>query len=315
MKKELKNLNVIFMGTPEYSLPVLDMLIKNTNVILVVSQPDKEVGRKRELTATPTKKLAESFGIDVFQPTKIRKDFDPVVSLKPDIIITCAYGQIIPKEILECARLGCINVHASLLPHLRGGAPIHKAIIDGYDSTGITIMYMDETMDTGDIISQREYIIQDSDDTEVLHNIMSVMGAELLFENLPSIVDGTNPRIKQDHSKATFAYNIKREEETIDFNKSVRDVFNQIRGLSTWPMANTLINGVEFKILESTYKECQVKSPGVIVEVTKNTLGITANNGIIYVTKIKPFGKKIMPIKDYLNGIKPDDLLNKKVGE
>lgn len=149
-------MNIVFMGTPEFAVPVLQGLIDHYHVIGVVSQPDKCVGRHQELKATPIKELAGKYGIPVFQPVKIRKDYQMVLDLKPDLIVTCAYGQIIPKEILDCPKLGCINVHASLLPKLRGGAPIHKAIIDGYSKTGITIMYMDEKMDNGDIITQSE---------------------------------------------------------------------------------------------------------------------------------------------------------------
>ena len=216
-------MKVIFMGTPDFAVPVLEGLIENYEVILVVSQPDKKVGRKQELKNTPIKEVALKHNIPVFQPIKIREDYDEIIKLNPDIIVTCAYGQIIPKVILDCPKLGCINVHASLLPKLRGGAPIHKAIIDGYKTTGITIMYMDVKMDDGDIISQKEIEILDSDNLESLHDKLSVLGKELLLETLPSIINGTNERIKQDEAEVTFAYNIKREEEHIDFNKSTRE--------------------------------------------------------------------------------------------
>ena len=204
-------MKVIFMGTPDFAVPVLEGLIENYEVILVVSQPDKKVGRKQELKNTPIKEVALKHNIPVFQPVKIREDYQEIIDLNPDIIVTCAYGQIIPKAILDCPKLGCINVHASLLPKLRGGAPIHKAIIDGYKTTGITIMYMDVKMDDGDIISQKEIDITDDDNLESLHDKLSVLGKELLLETLPSIIDGTNERIKQNEDEVTFAYNIKRE--------------------------------------------------------------------------------------------------------
>ena len=167
------------------------------------------------------------------------------------MIITCAYGQIVPKVILDCPKFGCINVHASLLPKLRGGAPIHKAIIEGHSSTGITIMYMDIGMDDGDIISQSEIPILDSDNLESLHDKLSVLGAELLLDTIPSILDGTNERIKQNINEVTYAYNIKREEEHIDFSKTSRDIYNLIRGLSPVPMANAILFDQEMKICDS----------------------------------------------------------------
>ena len=205
-------MRVVFMGTPDFAVPVLKGLIDNYEVVGVVSQPDRKVGRHQELKETPIKKLALENKIEVVQPIKIREEYQVVLDFKPDIIVTCAYGQIIPKEIIDYPKLGCINVHASLLPKLRGGAPIHKAIIDGYDKTGITIMYMDTKMDNGDIISQREIKIEDSDNLESLHDKLSILGKELLLDTLPSIIDGTNDRIKQDENEITFAYNISRED-------------------------------------------------------------------------------------------------------
>ena len=208
----MKDLRVIFMGTPDFAVPVLEALIQNTNVVLVVTQPDKVVGRNHELQATPVKKVAMEHGIPVFQPVKIREEYESILEEQADIIITCAYGQIIPEVILENPRLGCINVHASLLPKLRGGAPIHHAILDGEEKTGITIMYMDKKMDTGDIIAWDEYVIGSTDNVGVLHDVLSKMGSELLIQTLPSIIAGTNKRIKQDEEAATYAWNIKREE-------------------------------------------------------------------------------------------------------
>jgi len=316
MSKELKKLSVIFMGTPDFAVPILQTLIDNTNVVLVVSQPDAVVGRKKELRETSVKKLAKVNNIPVFQPIKIKEDYDTVINMQADIIITCAYGQIIPKIILDFPQLGCINVHASLLPNLRGGAPIHKALIDGYDKTGITIMYMDEKMDTGDIISQEEYFIKDSDNVGNLHEKLSAIGASLLLKTLPSIINNTNLRIKQDDAMATYAYNIKREEEKINFNNPSKDIFNQVRGLNPWPLAFTKINDLEIKVIECDYIEHEQKNEaGIIVKITKEKLGISSQDGTIYITKLKPFGKKEMLVKDYLNGINKEELLNKKIGE
>lgn len=296
--------NLIFMGTPEFAVPVLEMLIKNTNVMMVVTQPDKEVGRHHELTPSPIKKVALEHHIPVFQPTKIRIDHAQLMTLKPDLIITCAYGQIIPPDLLQLPRLGCINVHASLLPKLRGGAPLHHAIIDGYNETGITIMYMDESMDTGDIITSAKMPITSHTKLGDVHDTLSIMGANLLESTLPSILAGTNPRIHQNNSEATYAYNIKREEEHLDFTKDVLTIDRLVRGLNPYPTANILINKSEYKILSGHYE----KRPSIIkkIYVTKDILGIGCQDGIYYIDEIKPNGKKVMPIKSFLNGIKPE---------
>ena len=306
----MKNTKVIFMGTPEFAVPVLEALIENTNVIAVVTQPDKEVGRHHEIEPTPIKKLAQKNNIKVFQPTKIRKDYQNIIDMKPDIIITCAYGQIIPEEILNAPKLGCINVHASLLPRLRGGAPLHHALIDGEEKTGVTIMYMDKNMDTGDIISQREYIIKDTDNVENIHDELSIIGRDLLMDTLPSIIDGTNPRTKQNDEEATYAYNITREEEHLDFNQSAKVVYNKVRGLYPWPKANTIINGVEVKVLECFISDKDsTLSAGTICDLSKEGIGICTKDKIIYITKVKPFGKKEMPALDYINGLNKEKTL------
>lgn len=307
----MKSTKVIFMGTPEFAVPVLQTLIDNTQVVLVVTQPDKLVGRNKVLTPPPVKQLALENNIEVFQPTKIREDYKRITSLNADLIITCAYGQIIPEEILNNPRLGCINVHASLLPRLRGGAPIHHAIIDGEEKTGITIMYMDKKMDTGDIISTVEYKIKDTDNVGTLHDELSKLGSELLLQTLPSIVDGTNNRTPQNHDEATYAWNIKREEEHVTFNRPSKEILNQIRGLNPWPTANAIILDQEVKILEAYIGEKDSKlSPGIVCEINKDNFAITTNDKIIHITKVKPFGKKIMDARDYINGMDREKFLN-----
>ena len=303
----MKELRVIFMGTPEFSLNVLSMLIENTCVVAVVTQPDKIVGKIKEKSFTPIKKLALENGIMVLQPEKIRKEYDDIINLKPDLIVTCAYGQIIPEIILDCPRLGCINVHASLLPKLRGGSPLHHAIIDGYDKTGVTIMYMDKGMDTGDIITQSEIDILKSDTVGTIHDKLSILGSELLLKTLPSIIDGTNPRIPQDNSLATYCHNITHEEEIIDFNKSCVSIFNQIRGMNPYPVAYFTLENIVYKVYEVDYEETnkfENKENGSIVIQDKNNFVIKCSNGLIYLKKIKKEGKKLMEIKDYLNGEK-----------
>lgn len=300
------------MGTPDFAVPILETLIQNTNVVLVVSQPDKKVGRKQILTKTPIHEVADKYGIPVFQPEKIKNDYERILEVKPDIIITCAYGQIIPKVLLDLPRLGCINVHASLLPKLRGGAPLHHAIIDGLDKTGVTIMYMDEAMDTGDIISTISYDIKSSDTTEDIHDTLRELGAKLLIETLPSIVTGTNRRIKQNDTEATYGYNITREEEHIDFNKSGILIDRLVRGLYSWPLANTIIGDTEYKIVAGYFVKGK-GNPGMISDISKKVLGIGCLDGTYYVTKIKPAGKKIMDIKDFLNGIDIEEFKSRSI--
>ena len=300
------------MGTPDFAVTILETLIQNTNVVLVVSQPDKKVGRKQILTKTPIHEVADKYGIPVFQPEKIKNDYERILEVKPDIIITCAYGQIIPKVLLDLPRLGCINVHASLLPKLRGGAPLHHAIIDGLDKTGVTIMYMDEAMDTGDIISTISYDIKSSDTTEDIHDTLRKLGAKLLIDTLPSIVLGTNRRIKQNETEATYGYNITREEEHIDFNMSGILIDRLVRGLYSWPLANTIIGDTEYKIVAGYFVKGK-GNPGMISDISKKVLGIGCLDGTYYVTKIKPAGKKIMDIKDFLNGIDIEEFKSRSI--
>ena len=308
----MKKIKVVFMGTPTFAVPVLENLIKETNVILVVSQPDREKDRKGNILPTPTKKLAQENNIEVYQPTKIKEDYQKIISLNPDIIITCAYGQIIPEVILNAPKLGCINVHGSLLPKLRGGAPIHHAIINGDKETGITIMYMDKLMDSGDIISQEELEILENDTLDIVYEKMSHLGANLLIKTLPSIINGTNQRIKQNDSEVTFGYNITKEEEKIDFTKNSKDIHNRIRGLSSIPGAYCILEDKRLKVYQSEITNTKSnKIPGEIIKIDKTGIYVSTNDFIIKLTDIKLEGKKRCLVKDFVNGIKIEDYLGK----
>ena len=305
-------MKIVFMGTPDFAVNVLQGLIDNYDVVGVVSQPDKRIGRHQVLTNTPVKELALKYDIPVFQPVKIREDYEDILNLNPDLIVTCAYGQIIPKAILDYPRLGCINVHASLLPKLRGGAPIHKSIIDDYGTTGVTIMYMDVKMDSGDIISQREVKILDSDNLESLHDKLSEVGTSLLLDTLTSIIDGSNSRTKQNEDEVTYAYNIKREEEHIDFSKTSREVFNLIRGLCPVPSSNAILDEKEMKIYKSTISSKNYNGEyGEIVDITKEGIVVKTGDAAIILTEVKPFGKKKMDANSYVNGIGKNNLIGK----
>ncbi len=309
----MKNKKVVFMGTPLFSVPVLEMLIENTNVVLVVTQPDSFVGRKKELKYPPVKECAIKHNIPVFQPTKIRNEYEEILKYNPDIIITCAYGQIIPSILLDTPKYKAVNVHASLLPKLRGGSPLHKCIIDGYSETGVTIMYMAPGMDDGDIITQKKINIEDSDNVGTIHDKLSVMGRDLLLLTLPSIFDGTCNRTKQDENEVTFAYNIKREEEKIDFNKTTREVFNQIRGMYPFPVAYTTLNDEIIKVCESKIGDKTSGEVGEIIAIYENGIGVKCSDKEIIITKLKPSGKKEMQAKDFINGRGKDKLLGEKL--
>lgn len=305
---------VIFMGTPEFSVPVLENLIKHYNVRAIITQPDRPVGRKGELSMPPVKKVGIERNILVFQPEKVGTMVEEIKAFSPDFIITCAYGQIVPKSILEIPKYGCINVHASLLPKLRGGAPIHKAIINGFKKTGVTIMYMNEKMDEGDIISQEEVEITEEDTASTLHDKLKIIGSELLIKTLPSIINGTNERIKQDSSKATYAFTIKRDDERIDFSKSEREIYNQVRGLNSWPGAYCMFQGRILKVWECvrTDRDFPHLFNGQITNFYPEGIGVKVSNGEIILKVVQPEGKGKMLATDFINGFQnKNELLGK----
>ena len=309
----MDKLKILFMGTPEFSVNVLQGLIDNYDVIGVVTQPDKEVGRKHEIKFSPIKELALKNDIRVFQPVKLKEEYNELVKLNPDMIVTCAYGQMVPSVLLKLPKYGCINVHASLLPKLRGGAPIHKAIINNYPRTGVTIMYMVEKMDAGDIISQVETIIKNDDTVGTLHDRLSLMGTKLLLETIPNIVSGNINPIKQDEKEVTYAYNITREEEKLDFSKNTIDIYNQIRGLNPWPGAYALLDDKIVKIYSSRISSSffTTRKDGEIGIIYDDGIGVSTKDGEIIITELQFAGKKKMTAKEYLNGIDKESLIGK----
>lgn len=305
------------MGTPEFSVPVLEALIENYQVVGVVTQPDKEVGRHHEIKPTPVKEVALKNNILVLQPQRIKKEYQEILDLNADLIVTCAYGQMIPKEILDAPKYGCINVHASLLPKLRGGAPIHRAIINNETRTGITIMYMVEKMDAGDILAQEETPIFKEDNVGILHDRLSKMGAKLLIETIPDLINGKIKPIPQKEEEVTYAWNIKREEEKIDFNQRTIDIYNQIRGLNPWPGGYALLEGKVVKIYEARISDSffTTKKNGEIGKIYEDGIGVSTKDGEIIITKLQPSGKRKMLAKEYLNGVHEEDLLGKVFNE
>ena len=308
----MKDKNVVFMGTPDFAVPVLEMLIEKTNVIMVVTQPDKMVGRKKEIKFSPVKEVAINNNIEVFQPSKIREDYGALNELDIDLIVTCAFGQILPKEVLDLPKCGCVNVHASILPKYRGSAPIEYAIMNGDSETGVTIMYMDEGMDTGDIISISKLPIEANDTGGTIHNKLSLLGRDALESALENIFNKTCERIKQG-SDFTLAPKMTREDEHIDFNNKGIDIINKIRALNPTPLANVVIDDKEIKVLDAKFVKKDVNKVREIIEIDKDKLGISCIDGIIYLSTVKPMGKNIMDIKSFLNGIDKNKYLRKKV--
>lgn len=308
----MKDKKIVFMGTPDFSIPVLKMLIEKTNVIMVVTQPDKIVGKNKIPSFSPIKKLALENNIKVYQPNKIRKEYEELQNLDIDLIVTCAYGQIIPKEVLDLPKYGCINVHASILPKYRGSAPIQWSLFNSDNETGVTIMYMDEGMDTGDIIDIKTIPILPEDNVLTLHEKLSILGTNLLESVLPKIFAGTNQRKKQGDN-FTLAPMIKREDERLDFSLSGKEILGRIKGLNPWPLANIIIDNSEIKVLDATFEEKKVNKTGIIIYIDKKNLGISCKDGIIYLKKVKPSGKKEMDITSYINGINKEKYLNTEV--
>jgi methionyl-tRNA formyltransferase len=313
-------INIVFMGTPDFSVPVLQQLIKDGyNVIGVVTQPDRPVGRKREITPPPVKVEAVKHNIPTYQPEKLRKseELGQLLDLKPDLIVTAAYGQILPKELLEVPKYGCINVHASLLPDYRGGAPIHYSILEGKKETGVTIMYMVEKLDAGDILTQVSVPITDEDHVGTLHDKLSVAGAKLLSETIPALIEGEIVPVKQDEEKVTYAWNITREQEKVDWSKPGEEIYNHIRGLHPWPVAYTTYREKSLKLWwAKKVKTAAPSEPGTIIE--KQAEGIvvaTGNETAILITDLQPAGKKRMSGEQYLRGAGLTVEVGEKLGE
>ncbi len=309
----MKDIKVIFMGTPIFASIILDELIKKYNVIMVVCQPDREKDRKGNIIYSPCKKLAIENNIQVFQPLKIRDEYQKILDMNPDIIITAAYGQIIPDIVLNYPKYGAINVHGSLLPKLRGGAPIHHAIINGDKEIGVTIMYMDKRMDAGDIISQRAIPLTIDMNLDIAYEKLAIIGRDLLIETIPSIINGTNNRIHQNENEVTFGYNITKEEEKINFDDTSMNVYNKIRGLSSVPGAYAIINNKRMKVYSSTISDIKSKNlPGVIEDIRNDGIYVNTKDYIIKLTDIKLEGKKRCQVHEFINGIKKEDYIGVK---
>ena len=296
---------LIFMGTPDFAATVLEGLLDDANydVLAVVTQPDRAVGRKKEIKMTPVKEVALAHNLPVYQPEKMSgsDEMAELMTLGADGIVTAAFGQFLPTKLLDSVDFA-VNVHASLLPKYRGGEPIHYAIINGDKEAGVTIMEMVKKMDAGDMIAKASTPITDEDNVGTMFEKLAVIGRDLLLKTLPDYIAGNIKPEPQDESKATFSPNITPEEERIDWNKSAREVFNHIRGLYPWPVAHTLLDGKRFKIYEASLAEGQGQ-PGQIIEKGKETLVVATGDGAISLKTVQLAGKPRMSVVDFLNGV------------
>ena len=298
-------MRVIFMGTTPFSCVVLKQLLDDKyNVVAVVTQPDRPFGRKKLLKASPVKEMALEHDIDILQPEKIKEASELVLSYKPDMILTCAYGQIVPESILDYPKYKALNVHASLLPKYRGGAPIHWSIINGEDETGVSLMRMDKGMDSGGVLSQRSVIIEDDDMMSDVEAKLMAVSMDLIHIDLKEYLSGNLEFIEQDASQVTLAYTIQREDEFINFNREVKDVYNHIRGLISWPGAYALLDNVAVKFRGVQYLEVSHDNkPGLIVEFDPEFIKVACLNGYILLTSVQVAGKAKMALQDLLNGV------------
>ena len=295
---------LIFMGTPNFSATVLKGLLESDQyeVLAVVTQPDRAVGRKKEIRITPVKEVALSYGLPIYQPEKLSgsPEMEAIMNLGADGIVTAAFGQFLPSKLLASMNF-VVNVHASLLPKHRGGAPIHYALIQGDKETGVTIMETVKEMDAGDMISRRSIPITDEDNVGTLFEKLAIVGRDLLLDTLPAYLFGDIQPEVQDPSQVTFSPNIRPEEERLDWNKTNRQLFNQIRGMNPWPVAHTLWQGGRFKIYEAELADGDGQ-PGEILEIGKRQLLVATGEGALALKTVQPAGKPKMTISDFLNG-------------
>lgn len=299
-------MKVIFMGTPDFAVATLEEIVKaGHEVLLVVSQPDKAVGRSKALKYTPVKECAINLGLEVYQPEKIRAEesIEYLSKYQPDIIIVEAFGQIVPKAILDMPKYGCVNVHASLLPKYRGASPIQWAVINGDAITGVTTQRMAEGIDTGDMIMKEEVVIDEEETGGSLFDKLSVVGAKLCVKTMEAIENGTAEYRKQDEEQATHTGKIHKEFGSIDWSKSAKEIECLIRGLNPWPSAYTRLGDKNFKIWKAkVVSDEMLASPGCIVKVTKDSIEVQTGKGILSLLEIQLEGKKRMTTDAFLRG-------------
>ena len=299
-----QDLKTVFMGTPDFALQTLQGLIDaGCKMVGVYTQPDRPKGRGKQLAAPPVKELAQKYDIPVYQPLKLRQPeaVAELEALAPDLIVVVAYGQILPKSVLEIPAHGCINVHASLLPKYRGAAPINKAIIDGETETGITTMYMDVGLDTGDMLVKKTLAIGPEETAGELHDRLASLGRETMEETLRQLCAGTLQREVQDDEQSTYASMMKKEDGRIDWNRSAQEIHNHVRGLDPWPGAYTTINGELLKLAE-TSPEAAEGLAGSVIAADKNGVCVACGSGSLRIQQLQLAGRKRLAAADFLRG-------------
>jgi len=300
-----QDLRTVFMGTPDFSLQTLQGLIDaGCNLVAVYTQPDRPKGRGKQLAAPPVKELALRNGIPVYQPARLRQPetVAELQTLAPDLIVVVAYGQILPKSVLDIPRYGCINVHASLLPKYRGAAPINKAIINGETQTGITTMYMDVGLDTGDMLVKKSLKIDANETAGQLHERLAALGRATMEETLRRLCAGTLQREPQDDEQSSYAPMMKKEDGRIDWHRSAVEIHNQVRGLDPWPGAYTSLNGELLKLAETSPQSGEGDFPGSIIAANGNGVRIACGSGTLLVRELQLAGRKRLAAADFLRG-------------
>ncbi len=298
-------MKAVFMGTPEFAVPTLQVLIDHHEVLAVVTQPDKQRGRGKKMQFPPVKEKAVEYDIPVYQQQRARDEefIEELKNLNPDVIVVVAYGQILPESILNIPKYGCINVHGSLLPKYRGAAPIQWAVLDGEEKTGITTMYMEKGLDTGDMIDKAEVVLDKKETAGSLHDKLMVLGADLLLETLKKLEDGTAVREKQNDEESCYAKMLSKDMGQIDFTKSAREIECLIRGMNPWPSAYTSLDGKTMKVWEADVLDAQSKEePGTIVEVNKKEIIVATGSNDLALHEIQLAGKKRMQVQAFLLG-------------
>ena len=301
----MSKLKTIFMGTPDFAVPCLEVLQAKTEVLAVITQPDRPKGRGHNLQASPVKQKALEYNLPVLQPEKIKtEEFTAELErLQPDLIVVLAFGQILSQRILDIPPLGCVNVHASLLPRYRGAAPIHWSIINGEKETGVTTMLMDAGLDTGDMLLKDKVTITEEMTTEELHDQLMAMGGKLLAETIDGLANGTITPEKQDDSISNYAGMLNKETGHIDWSKSAVEIHNLIRGLNSWPVAWSMKDGKNYKFWRTKVENRNSdKAPGTVVELRKNSFCLATGEGLLEVLEIQPPSKKRMSAGDLLRG-------------
>ena len=299
-------MKIVFMGTPEFAVPCLQKIIdEGHEVLAVVTQPDKPKGRGKKLAMPPVKELALKYNIDVYQPVKAREEsfVEKLKEINPELIVVVAFGQILPKSILDIPKFGCVNVHASLLPKYRGAAPLNWVIINGEEKTGVTTMYMDVGLDTGDMILKSERPLDDEITAGELHDKMMIDGANVLKETIDLIAQGKAPREKQNDDETCYSPIMDKTLGNIDWNKSAKDIHNLVRGVNPWPSAYTTYENQTMKIWKTKVVDKNSdKAPGTILKVDKEGIEVNTGNGVIQISEIQMSGKKRMVVSEYIKG-------------